>query len=62
MNTLLLNGNLYLDTDAYTNNEEDMAKIIAEAEKLLEKFGFTFVTHTAELKDENNNTLAEYET
>lgn len=62
MNTLLLNGNLYLDTDAYANDEEDMIKIIKEAEQLLEKFGFKFVTHTAELTDENNHTLAEYET
>ena len=62
MNTLLLNGNLYLNTDAYASDEEDMAEIVAEAKQLLEKFGFTFVTHTAELKDENNNTLAEYET
>ena len=65
MNKLLINGNLYIDTDAnvadYPN--EDMIQIVREIEKLIKsKLGMKFVAHTAELTDENDNLLGVYET
>lgn len=65
MNKLLLNGNLYIDTDAtiVDDPDEDMITIVEEIEKMLQdKLGVKFVTHVAELMDEKENTLGIYET
>ena len=65
MNKLLLNGNLYIDTDAtiVDDPDEDMIAIVKEIEKMIQdKLGVKFVTHVAELTDEQENTLGIYET
>lgn len=65
MNKLLINGNLYVDTDANVSDypDEDMIQIVREVENLLKsKLGMKFVAHEAELTDENGNLLGVYET
>ena len=65
MNKLLINGNLYIDTDAtiVDDPDEDMIQIVREVENLLKsKLGMKFVAHEAELTDENGNLLGVYET
>ena len=65
MNKLLINGNLYIDTDANVSEypDEDMIQIVREIENLLRlKLGMKFVAHEAELTDENDNLLGVYET
>ena len=65
MNKLLINGNLYVDTDANVSDypDEDMIQIVGEVENLLKsKLGMKFVAHEAELTDENGNLLGVYET
>ena len=65
MNKLLINGNLYIDTDANVSDypDENMIQIVREVENLIKsKLGMKFVTHEAELTDENDNLLGVYET
>lgn len=65
MNKLLINGNLYIDTDANVTDypDDDMIQIVEEIETLIKsKLGMKFVAHEAELTDENNNLLGVYET
>ena len=65
MNKLLINGNLYIDTDANVADypDEDMIQIVREVENLLKsKLDMKFVAHEAELTDENDNLLGVYET
>jgi hypothetical protein len=65
MNKLLINGNLYIDTDANVTDDpdEDMIQIVREIEELIKsKLGMKFVAHEAELTDENDNLLGVYET
>ena len=65
MNKLLINGNLYVDTDANVADypDEDMIQIVREIEELIKsKLGMKFVAHEAELEDENGNLLGAYET
>lgn len=65
MNKLLINGNLYINTNANVTDypDEDMIQIVEDIEKLIKsKLGMKFVAHEAELTDENNNLLGVYET
>lgn len=65
MNKLLINGNLYVDTDANVSDypDEGMIQIVREVENLLKsKLGMKFVAHEAELTDEKGNLLGAYET
>jgi len=69
MNKLILNGNFYIDTDAtiVDDPDEDMIAIVEEIESLIAskfdtKLNVKFVTHEAELIDEQENTLGIYET
>lgn len=64
MNKLLINGNLYVDTDANVTDhpDEDMIQIVNEIEEMIKsKLGMKFVAHFAELTDENDNLLGAYE-
>lgn len=65
MNRLLINGNLYINTDVNVTDypDEDMIQIVEEIENLIEsKLGMKFVAHEAELTDEHYNLLGVYET
>lgn len=65
MNKLLINGNLYIDTDANVTDypDDDMIQIVKDIENLIKsKLGMKFVAHEAELTDENDNLLGVYET
>lgn len=65
MNQLLLNGNLYLNTEMTVKDspDEDMCVIVHAIEEKFEKeFGIKLCVHYAELTDENDNKLGGYET
>lgn len=62
MNNLVINGNLYIRTDATAADAEDMIPILKEVEEQLAKIGITLDVHMADLEDEKGNYLAGYET